>query len=310
MPMTKMMKAVSIDNYGDNSVVRLVELPCSTPGPGKIRVAVRAAGVNPVDWKIRNGAGQRMGMTLPIRMGSEISGVVDAVGEGVDILGEGDEVFGIVSSGGFAEYVVVEADDLVRKPERLDFIHSAAIPLGGLTAWQSMIDAGGLKAGDRLLITGGSGGVGSLAIQIAKAKGAHVTAMASSRNEAFVRSLGVDAFVDYTAQPFEQVVSDMDVVFDTIGGETFKRAFRTVRPGGVLVTAVAFPGEDTPWSDVRVERIYTKANADQLSSLRSLVDEGRLTPHVGTVYSFEDVTEALELSESGRAQGKIILAIA
>ena len=308
--MTEMMKSVSIEEYGDNSVVRLVDLTCPEPGTGEIRVAVRAAGVNPVDWKIRNGAGQRMGMTLPIRLGSEIAGVVDAVGDGGENLSEGDRVFGIVPSGGFAEYVVVKANDLVRKPERLDFIHSAAIPLAGLTAWQGMIDAGGLKAGDRLLITGGSGGVGSLAIQIAKAKGAHVTAMASSRNEAFVRSLGVDAFVDYTAQPFEQVVNDMDVVFDTVGGETFERAFHTLRPGGVLVTAVAFPTEDRPRSDVRVERIFTKANPGQLSSLRDLVDEGRLTPHVGRVLPFRDVKQALELSERGRAQGKIVLAFA
>ena len=308
--MTAMMKSVSIEDYGDNSVVRVVDLPCPEPGPGEIRVAVCAAGVNPVDWKIRNGAGQRMGMTLPIRLGSEISGVVDAVGDGVEDLSDGDGVFGIVPSGGFTAYVVVKANDLARKPERLDFINSAAIPLAGLTAWQGMIDAGGLKAGDRLLITGGSGGVGSLAIQIAKAKGAHVTAIASSRNEAFVRSLGVDAFVDYTAQPFEQAVSDMDVVFDTVGGETFERAFHTLRPGGVLVTAVAFPTEDKPRSDVRVERIFTKANLRQLSSLRDLVDKGRLTPHVGTILPFRDVKQALDLSESGRAQGKIVLAFA
>jgi NADPH:quinone reductase-like Zn-dependent oxidoreductase len=305
-----MMQAVSIDEYGDNGVVQLVELPCPMPGPGEIRVAVRAAGVNPVDWKIRNGAGQRMGMTLPIRLGSEIAGVVDAVGVGVDIFGEDDEVFGIVPSGGFAEYVIVRAKDLACKPDRLDFIQSAAVPLGGLTAWQSMIDTGGLAASDRLLITGGSGGVGSLAIQIAKARGAHVTAMASSRNEAFVRSLGADAFVDYTAQPFDQVVSNVDVVFDTVGGQTFERAFRTLRPGGVIVTAVAFPAEHKPRPDVRVERIFTKANADQLSSLQALVDDGRLTPHVGTIFPFNDIRRALELSESGRAQGKIILAIA
>jgi NADPH:quinone reductase-like Zn-dependent oxidoreductase len=233
---------------------------------------------------------------------------VDATGDGVEDLTKGDAVFGIVPSGGFAEYVVVKADDLMRKPDCLDFIHSAALPLGGLTAWQGMIDAGGLKAGSRLLITGGSGGVGSLAIQIAKAKGAHVTAMASGRNRAFVQSLGVDAFVDYTARPFEQVVRDMDVVFDTVGGDTFMRAFHALRAGGVLVTAVAFLTGDQPRSDVRVERIFTKANQGQLSSLRDFVDEGRLTPHVGTVFTFENIKQALELSESGRAQGKIVLA--
>lgn len=307
--MARTMKAVSISEYGDNTVVDYVDVPRPEPGAGEVRVAIRSAGVNPVDWKIRNGAGRRMGMTLPIRLGSEIAGIVDAIGDGVDGLKPGDSVFGMVSSGGFAEYIVVRAADLVRKPHRLDFVQAAAVPLGALTAWQAMFDAGGLKAGDRILITGSSGGVGSLAVQLAKAKGAHVTAMASARNEAFVRGLGVDAFIDYTARPFEQVAHDMDVVFDTVGGDTFERAYATLRAGGTLVTAVAFPTDDRPRSDVNVERVYTRADPQALSLIRDLVDEGRLTPYVGTILPLASVKQALELSERGHARGKIVLNI-
>ena len=307
--MTKMMKAVRIDAYGDNSVIQFVDRPRPEPGAGEVRVAIRAAGVNPIDWKIRSGAGQRMGMTLPIYLGSEIAGIVDAVGDGVKAFMIGDAVFGMVTLGGFAEYVVVPASALSPKPGRLDFVQAAAVPLGALTAWQALFGVGALKAGERLLITGGSGGVGSLAIQIAKAHGAHVTTMASARNEAFVRSLGADAFIDYKAQPFERVARDMDVVFDTVGGDTFERAFMTLRPGGRLVTAVAFPSEDRPRHDVTVARLYTKADPHALRSISDLVESGRLAPHVDSILPFADVEQALERSERGHARGKIVLSV-
>jgi NADPH:quinone reductase-like Zn-dependent oxidoreductase len=194
--MHQTMKTVRIDAYGDNDVIQLVERPRPEPDVGEVRVAIRAAGVNPIDWKIRNGAGQRMGMTPPIDLGSEMAGIVDAVGQGVERFVVGDAVFGMVTLGAFAEYIVVPETVLARKPDRLDFIQSAAVPLGALTAWQALFGIAKLQMGERLLITGGSGGVGSLAIQIAKAHGAHVTAMASGRNESFVRSLGADVFID------------------------------------------------------------------------------------------------------------------
>lgn len=308
--MGRTMKAAIINAYGDNTVVQYADVPRPEPAAGEVLVKIHAAGVNPVDWKIREGAGQRMGMTLPIGLGGEISGVVEALGEGVVGLMAGDSVFGIIPSGGFADYAVARAADLVRKPDRLDFIQAAAIPLGALTAWQAMFDIARLSSGQRLLITGSSGGVGSLAVQLAKARGAQVTGMASARNETFVRGLGVDAFIDYTSRPFEQVARDMDVVFDTVGGETFERAHGVVRTGGCLVTAVAFPTAERQRPDIHVERVYCKPNAAELVLIRDLVEAGRLKPHVATVLPLAEIRQALALSEAGRTRGKIVVAVA
>jgi len=275
-----------------------------------VLVKVHAAGVNPVDWKIRGGAGQRMGMTLPIHLGGEIAGTIEKLGDGVDGFKEGDAVYGRINSGGFAEYAIAKPGDLAAKPSNLDFIHAAAVPLGALTAWQAMFDVAKLASGQRLLVTNSSGGVGSLAVQLAKAKGAHVTAMASGRNEQYVRSLGVDEFIDYTKQPFEQLARDMDVVFDTVGGDTFQRAFHVLKKGGFLVTVVAFPKDEAQQHGVGVARIQCKSNAEQLASITDLVEAGKLKANVATVLPLAEVKQALELSESGRTRGKIVLQIA
>jgi len=308
--MSEMMKAVVIQAYGDNDVVRCVETGRPQPRAGEVLVRVLAAGVNPVDWKIRGGAGQRMGMSLPIHLGSEIAGVVAELGEGVGDFRQGEAVYGIVPSGGFAEYVAVRAADLARQPAKLDAVHAAAVPLGGLTAWQALFDMAKLAAGQRLLVTSGAGGVGSLAVQLAKARGAHVTAMASGPNEGFVRGLGADAFVDYTRQPFETVARNMDVVFDTVGGETFQRAFRALRPGGFLVTSVAFPGDEARQHGAGVGRVQCRADGRQLAAIGELVDAGRLRPHVAQVLPLAAVRDALALSEAGRTRGKIVLQVA
>jgi len=303
------MKAVILNEYGDNDVVRYGDVDMPEPRAGQVLVKIHAAGVNPVDWKIRSGLGRRMGLSLPIHLGGEIAGTVAALGSGVDDCHVGDAVFGIIGTGGFAEYAAVDATTLVRKPANLDFIQAAGVPLGALTAWQALFDLGGLAAGQRLLITNGSGGVGSLAIQIAKAKGAHVTAMASGRNEAFVRDLGADEFIDYTRQPFEQRAADMDVVFDTVGGDTFQRAFLTLKKGGTLVTAVEFPKDEAQEFGVRASRVFCRPDAAQLAHIRDLVEAGRLEPRIATVLPLADIRSALELSESGRTRGKIVLRI-
>ncbi|MEW7848157.1 NADP-dependent oxidoreductase [Massilia aurea] len=303
------MRAIVIESYGDNRVVNVVDVARPAPQAGELLVKVRAAGVNPIDWKIRDGAGQRMGMTLPIHLGGEISGTVEQVGAGVAGFSVGDAVFGIIRAGGFADYAMAPAADMVRMPAGLDFVTAAAIPLGALTAWQALFDVAGLARGQRLLITGASGGVGSLAVQIAKAAGAHVTAMASGRNADFVRGLGADVFIDYTAQPFEQVARDMDVVFDTVGGDTFQRAFATLRQRGFLVTSVGFPTEEDGQRNVGVGRVLCKPDAAQLSAIRDLVEARQLQPHVATVLPLEAVTDAFALSKGGRTRGKIVLEI-
>lgn len=303
------MKAIVINKYGDNGVVHLTDLDRPRPQLGDVLVKVHAAGVNPVDWKIRGGAGQRMGMTLPIRLGGEIAGTVEELGEGVRGFKEGDAVYGRINQGGFAEYAIAKAGDLAAKPDSLDFIHAAAVPLGALTAWQAMFDVAALRGGQRLLVTNSSGGVGSLAVQLAKAKGAYVTAMSSTRNEEFVRSLGVDEFIDYTKQPFEQVARDMDVVFDTVGEDTFQRAFQTLKKGGFLVTAVAFPKDEAQRYGVNVARVQCKSNADELGAIGELVDAGKVKALVATVLPLSEIRQALELSEGRRARGKIVLRI-
>jgi NADPH:quinone reductase-like Zn-dependent oxidoreductase len=304
------MKAVVIDEYGSNDVVRCTDIDTPEPKAGEVLIKVAAAGVNPIDWKIRSGAGQRMGMTLPIHLGGEISGMVAAVGQGVESLSLGDAIYGIIPSGAFAEYAVAKAADLARKPANLDFIHAAAVPLGGLTAWQAMFDIAGLASGQRLLITNASGGVGSLAVQMAKAKGVHVTAIASKRNEEFVRSLGPDDFIDYTTEPFERAASDMDVVFDTVGGDTFERAFLTVKKGGFVVTSVAFPTDEAQRHGVGVARVQCKPDAEELARMRAMVEDGKLVAHIARVLPLAQIKEALALSELGHTRGKIVLQIA
>ncbi len=303
------MKAAIINDYGNNEVVRIVDIERPEPKAGEILVKVHAAGVNPIDWKIRSGAGQRLGMTLPIHMGGELVGTIEKLGADVNSFAPGEAIFGMVHTGAFAEYAIVKAADMARKPSNLNFVQAAALPLAGSTAWQAIFDEAGLTGGQRLLITNSSGGVGSLAVQFAKANGAHVTAVASARNEEFVSSLGADDFIDYTSQPFEQAARDMDVVFDTMGGSTFQRAFQTLRKGGFMVTVVAFPDGEAERYGVGVTRSFTLPSARNLTSIKELVEAGKVTPHVDTVLPFEEVKQALALSEAGRARGKIVLNI-
>lgn len=254
--------------------------------------------------------GQRMGMTLPILLGGELVGTIEAVGTDVNSVQPGDTVFGMVHTGAFAEYAIAKAANVVHVPANMDPIQAAAFPLAGSTAWQALFDEGELSAGQRLLVTNSSGGVGSLAVQFAKAKGAHVTAVASGRNEQFVRDLGADDFVDYTSQPFEDAVGDIDLVLDTMGGETFQRAFKTLKKGGRIVTVVAFPNNEAERFGVSVKRSFTVPSGPNLRSIKELAEAGKVVAHVDNVLPLAEIRQALALSEAGRARGKIVLAIA
>jgi len=302
------MRAVRIDQYGDESVLQLVEVSTPEPAHDEVLIKVFAASVNPIDWKIRDGAGARFGMQLPIFLGSEIAGVVEQVGESVTALRVGDEVYGTVGAGGYAEYVLAKLEAIAPKPVALDFAHAAAIPLAALTAWQALFNLADLRAGQRVLVAGAAGSVGSLAVQLAKAKGAIVTGLASGGNEAFVRGLGADTFIDYTAQSFEDVVSEMDVVFDAVGGDTFARALRCVKKGGTLVTAVAFPTpEQEAQHGIQVVRVYCQANREELEQISQLVAADQLSARVARVFPLEQVGAAHKLSKEGHARGKIVL---
>jgi NADPH:quinone reductase-like Zn-dependent oxidoreductase len=304
------MKAIVINEYGNEDVVNYTNVECPEPTANEVLVKVHVAGVNPIDWKIRNGAGERLGLKLPIMLGGEIAGTVEKIAGDVRDFKEGNAVYGIITSGGFAEYAIAKKGEIVSKPQSLDFQNAAAIPLGALTAWQAIFDLANLGSGQRIFITGASGGVGSLAIQLAKAKGAYVIGMASGRNEDFVRDLGADEFVDYTKQNFEEVVKDVDVVFDTVGGDTFERAFQTLKKGGFLVTSVEFPSEEKAREfGIKAARVYCKPNAEELTAISELVDEGRLKAHVSTVLPLAEVKKALQLSEGGHTRGKIVLQV-
>src|SRR5262249_16071077 len=238
----KIMKAVQIKHYGNDEVLELAEVERPKPGENQLLVEVPAAAAHLVDWKIRDGWGERIGMKLPLILGCEVAGTVEAIGgpsgTGIKDFVGGDDVYGYLGaySGGYAEYVAAPTSEFVRKPKHIDFDTAASVPVAALTAWQGIFDHGKLASGQRILITGASGAVGSMAVQLAKNKGAHVIGTGSGRNEELVRKLGTDEFIDYKKAKLEEEVSGVDVVFDTVAGDTQDRAFQTLKRGGVLVS--------------------------------------------------------------------------
>ena len=301
------MKAVRIERYGGEEVMELVEVERPKPGAGQVLLKVTAAAVNPVDWKIRDGLGELFGMKPPLILGCEVAGTVET---GSGNLAPGDEVYGYLGthSGGYAEYAAAPASEFVRKPKQVDFDTAASVPVGALTAWQGIFDLGKLASGQRILITGASGAVGSMAVQLAKVKGAHVIGLASGKNEEFVRKLGADDFIDYRKAKFENKVRDLDVVFDTVGGETQERAFQTLKRGGFLVSTVNPPSaEKAREFGVTVAMVQMMPKPEQLAEINQLLESGKLKVRVATVLPLSEFKEALRLSASGHADGKIIL---
>lgn len=307
------MKAIVINAYGNEDVLDYVDVERPEPKAGEVLVKVHVAAVNPADWKIRDGMGERFGFKLPLILGGDIAGTVEEVGDDVEIFKKGDAVYGMTLSslsGGYAEYAVAKAIAIAPKPESIDFEEAAAIPIGALTAWQAMFDLANLSSGQRILITGASGGVGSMAVQFAKAKGAFVIGTASGKNEQFVRDLGADEFVDYTRQPFEEIVKDVDVVFDTVGGDTLERAFQTLKKGGFLVTSAQTPSEEKAKEfGTEAAFVFCKPNAGQLTEINRLIEEGKLKIYIETVLPLTEVKKAHQLSQSGRTRGKIVLQV-
>jgi NADPH:quinone reductase-like Zn-dependent oxidoreductase len=302
---------VQIKRYGNEDVLNLVDVGRPTPRDHELLVKVRAAAVNPVDWKIRDGLGEMFGMKLPMILGCEVAGTVEVPSRtGIEDFAVGDDVYGFLGeySGGYAEYVAAPATEFVRKPKQIDFDTAASVPVGALTAWQGIFDHGKLASGQHILITGATGAVGSMAVQLAKNKGAHVIGTGSCRNEEFVRRLGADEFIDYKKAKFEEQVSGLDVVFDTVGGETQERAFQTLKRGGFLVSTINPPSaEKAKEFDVKVAMVGMRPNRDQLSEVNRLLESGKLKVRVATVFPLAEVKKAHQLSASGHADGKIIL---
>lgn len=303
-----------IHEYGGLEVLKFEEAPCPRPQAGEVLIRVRAAGVNPVDWKVRKGdAKNLLKHSLPLIPGWDVSGIVVATGREVQRLKVGDEVYSLLDiyrNGAYAEYAVMRESAVALKPSSIDDIHSAAIPMAALTAWQSLFHAGGLQAGQKVLIHGAAGGVGSFAVQLARWKGAYVIGTASGENRHFLSELGADEIIDYRRTSFETVVHGADVVLDTIGGDTLLRSWGVLGVNGILVSIADQPSpEEALKRDVRQAFVFTMPMATELAEIAALVDAGRLRPVVDTVVPLAEARRAQMLSQSGHTHGKIVLQV-
>ncbi|MFI9329466.1 NADP-dependent oxidoreductase [Kitasatospora sp. NPDC052868] len=310
------MKAITQHTYGGSDVLRQTEIERPVPGPSEVLVRVHAAGMNPTDWKHRQFAGF-LGR-LPLVLGWDVSGVVEAVGPGVTIHRAGDEVFGMLpyphGVGSFAEYVVAPARALVRKPAGIDHVQAGAIPLAALTAWQVLVDAADVRPGQRVLIHAAAGGVGHLAVQIAKARGAHVIGTASAPKHALLRELGADELIDYRSEDFT-AIDPVDLVFDTLGGETAIRSLETLKPGGELVTIAlgSLPADLAARAEalgVRAYPLLVEADQAGMQAVADLVADGRLRVVVEAAFPLAEAAKGHDLGDTGRVTGKVVLTVA
>jgi NADPH:quinone reductase-like Zn-dependent oxidoreductase len=311
-PMTKIRK-IRIHRFGGPEVLQIDDLEPSLPDASQVLVSVKAASINPVDFKIRNGKYPAVKEDrLPYTLGRDASGIVEQFGPQANKFKIGDEVFGIVgiSGGGYAEKVVLDQMAIALKPPGIDHSHAAAIPLAGQTAWQGLFRHGQLKAGQSVLIHGGSGGVGHFAIQFAKAKGAGVLTTVSTSNVAFAKSLGADVVIDYKTQRFEDYASDLDMVLDLIDGETRERSWKLLKRGGTLVSTLTAPSQEKAKElGVRALRYTVEAEGNELAEIADLVAARRVKPHVEKTYPLEKASEALTAVEQGHSVGKIALIV-
>jgi len=308
------MKAVRIHDYGGPEVLRYEDAPRPEAGPGEVLIRVHAAGVNPVDWKVRAGfARDRLKYKMPFIPGWDLSGVIAAVGSGVSRLKVGDEVYSrpdIARDGSYAEYIVVKESEVAPKPASIDHVHAAAVPLAALTAWQALFDAARLSAGQTVLIHGAAGGVGSFAVQFAKIKGARVIGTASKKNHDYLRSLGADEAIDYNTTKFEDVVKNVDVVLDTITGETADRSYPVIKPGGVYVSILMPPSQEKAAAHgIRAAHTFVQPNVEQLKEIGKLLDSGKLKITIEKVFPLAEARAAQELNAQGHTRGKIVLRV-
>jgi NADPH:quinone reductase-like Zn-dependent oxidoreductase len=311
---TQKVKAIRIHNYGGPEVLKHEEAPRPQPGAGEVLIRVHATSVNPIDWKVRQGYMKDLWPhKFPLILGWDVSGVVEAIGTGVSRFKKGDEVYSVPDAsrdGAYAEYIVVRESELALKPKSLHHVRAAAVPLAAVTAWQALFDAGQLKRGQRVLIHGGSGGVGHVAVQLAKWKGAHVLATASTKNQELLRELGVDEPIDYTKQKFEDVARDVDLVLDLIGDETQERSWSVLKKGSVLLSLVQPPSvEKAKALGVRAAFVAGHPSGAQLAEIAKLIDSGELKLTIDRILPLSEVRRAHQLSQTGHTRGKIVLRV-
>ncbi|MFJ7202534.1 NADP-dependent oxidoreductase [Streptomyces sp. NPDC098789] len=306
------MRAVVVSQWGGPEVLTETTIDRPEPGPTEVLVRVHAAGVNPVDWKTRASGALIEWDAVPVP-GWDVSGTVEAVGMGVTLFAPGDEVFGMPhfpkQAGAYAEYVTAPSRHFVRKPAALDHVAAAALPLAALTAWQALVDTADVRPGQRVLVHAAAGGVGHLAVQIAKARGAYVIGTASAAKHDVLRELGADELIDYRSADFAEVVRDVDVVLDTIGGDYGRRSLEVLRPGGHLVTIAGAEGFDAEAAGVRLSVLLVEPDRQGLIALAALAEEGALRPLIDTVFPLAEAAKAHELGELGRTTGKIVLSV-
>jgi len=306
------MKAVRIHSVGEPDILTVEEMPRPEPGDGEVLIRVKAASVNPVDYKIRSGSYKRAQIRLPLTLGRDAAGVIEGVGRGVAGLKTGDEVFAFLGaeSGGYAEYAIAKENEVAPKPASLDFVHAAAVPLAAETALQALFDHGHLKANETVLIHGAGGGVGHFAVQFAKTKGAHVIATASGADLDLVRSLGADEVIDYKAQRFDETLRDVDLVIDLIGGETQKKSWPVLKDGGRIVSTLEPPSAaEAQQKHAQATAFMAQPRAEQLRAIGQLIDDGKVRVVVSSTRPLEEAREAHQHLEHDHIQGKVVLTV-
>lgn len=316
------MKSARIKGYGSTRDVIEIEQNApvpNDPSEGKVLVKIKAAGVNPIDWKISEGYMQQvMPIEFPATPGGDFSGILEKAGAGVSDIKQGEEVYGqssvvIGGSGTFAEMALANADNIARKPITLSHEEAAGLPTVGVTAWQALVDIIGLSKGQKILIHGGAGGVGSIATQLAKYIGADVATTVSEKDKQFVKDLGADEIIDYKTQTFEDVLSshDYDAVLDTVGGETYSRSFKILKKGsGIIVSTLEQPNQELMEKfGVKAIFVFSQVNRDRLTKLTQWVDQNNVRVNVDKMFPLDDAAKALEYQKDGHPRGKVVLAI-
>jgi NADPH:quinone reductase-like Zn-dependent oxidoreductase len=308
------MKAVRIHNCGGLEAFKYEDAPRPQPREDEVLIRVHATSVNPIDWKVRAGYMKDfLPHSFPLILGWDVSGVIEKAGSNASQFRKGDEVYSLpdhTRNGAYAEYIVVRESEVALKPNALHHVRAAAVPLAALAAWQALFDTARLEPGQRILIHGAAGGVGHFAVQLAKWKGAHVIGTASEKNHEMLYELGADELIDYTAQRFEDVAKNIDVVLDTIGGETQERSWQVLKKGGILVSLVQPPSENKAKEHgVRGIRLGARANGKELVEIAKIIDAGKLAPVLDRILPLTEARRAHELSQSGHTHGKIVLRV-
>jgi alcohol dehydrogenase len=306
------MKAAQISEYGDPTVVKINQIDKPVAGPGQVLVEVHASSLNPFDSKVRQG---QVPIEMPATLGGDIAGVIVEIGEGIHDFAAGDRVYGQAAavagnSGAFAEFAATRADQIAKAPTNLNFTEIAALPLVGVSAMQALTEQINLQPKQKIFIHGGAGGIGSIAIQIAKHIGAYIATTASAENTDFVKKLGADEIIDYKSQDFAEILHDYDAVFDTVGGDDFDKSLGILKPGGVAISMIA-PPDDSRASELGVSAtaLRTQVNTARLDKLRQLIESDVVKPQIGQIFPLDEIQQAFTARESGSVHGKVVVEI-